>query len=255
MYRTVIEKLTDLFSMFEFPGYLHSDQGACFMLYELKSWLHNMGIPTSKSTRYNPQGNGQVETFKSHYLANCAASIANQKFTTFSLAICFTRNFACNSFSFMHYNCTPHERMFMHTRKSFNGTGISLPSWVKPGPVYVKRHNRTKNDLLVEEAELIEANPHYAHVRLGEGKEISFSLRDLAPNPKSLIEQSSVTENKDSADETVNRDFESQSDLTNEMSADRDSVEASVESSTQKTSFQENTNLHRSSPSYRQIWK
>ena len=72
-------------------------------------------------------------------------------------------------------------------------------------------------------------------------------MRDLAPNPKSLIEQSSVTENKDSADETVNRDFESQSDLTNEMPADRNSVEASVESSTQKTSFQENTNLRRSS--------
>ena len=142
-------------------------------------------------------------------------------------------------------NCTPHERMFMHTRKSFNG--ISLPSWVKPGPVYVKRHNRTKNDLLVEEAELIKANPHYAHVRLGDGKEISVSLRDLAPNPKSLIEQSSFTENKDSADKTVNRDFESQSDLTNKMPADRDSVEASVESSTQKTSFQENTNLRRSS--------
>ena len=31
------------------------------------------------------------------------------------------------------------------------------------------------------------------------------------------------------------------------MPADRDSVEASVESSTQKTSFQENTNLRRSS--------
>ena len=80
---TVIEKLTDLFRMFGFPGYLHSDQGACFMSYELKSWRHSMGIPTSKSTRYNPQGNGQVRTFKSYYLANCAASIANQKLTTF----------------------------------------------------------------------------------------------------------------------------------------------------------------------------
>ena len=58
---TVIEKLTDLFSMFGFPGYLHSDQETCFMSYELKSWLYNMGIPTSKSTRYNSQGNGQVE--------------------------------------------------------------------------------------------------------------------------------------------------------------------------------------------------
>ena len=60
----------------------------------------------------------------------------------------------------------------------------------------------------MEEAELIEANPHYAHVRLEDDKEISVSLRDLAPNPKSLIEQSSVTENKDSADERVNRNFE-----------------------------------------------
>ena len=63
----------------------------------------------------------------------------------------------------------------------------------------------TKNNLLVEEAELIEANPHYAHVRLGNGKEISFSLRDLAPNPKSLIEQSSVTENKECVHECINR--------------------------------------------------
>ena len=89
-------------------------------------------------------------------------------------------------------NCTPHERMFLHTRKTFNG--VSLPSWVKPGPVYIKRHNRNKNDLLVEEAELIEANPHYAHVRLENGREISVSLRDLAPNPRSLNDQNSVNE-------------------------------------------------------------
>ena len=78
-------------------------------------------------------------------------------------------------------NCTPHERMFSHSRKSFNG--VSLPSWVKPGPVYVKCHVRNKNDQLVEEAELIEANPHYAHVKLNDGREINVSLRDLARNP------------------------------------------------------------------------
>ena len=54
--------------------------------------------------------------------------------------------------------CTPHERMFCHDRKSFNG--VSLPSWLKPGPIYVKNHNRNaKSNLLVEEAELLEANP------------------------------------------------------------------------------------------------
>ena len=36
--------------------------------------------------------------------------------------------------------------------------------------------------LLVEEVELFEANPHYAHVRLEDGREITVSLRDLAQN-------------------------------------------------------------------------
>ena len=76
--------------------------------------------------------------------------------------------------------------MFLHTRKSFNG--VSLPSWVKPGPVFVKHHCRNKTDLLVEEADLLEANPQYAHVRLEDGREISVSLRDLAPSPRSLNE-------------------------------------------------------------------
>ena len=78
-------------------------------------------------------------------------------------------------------NCTPHERMFSHSQKVFNG--VSLPSWVKPGSVYVKCHLRNKNDPLVVEAELIEANPHYAHVKLNDGREINVSLRDLARNP------------------------------------------------------------------------
>ena len=39
-------------------------------------------------------------------------------------------------------NCTPHPRMFCHDRKSFNS--VSLPSWVKPGPIYVKNHNRNQ---------------------------------------------------------------------------------------------------------------
>ena len=78
-------------------------------------------------------------------------------------------------------NCTPHERMFSHTRKSFND--VSLPFWVRPGPVYVKCHVRNKNDPLVEEAELIEANLQYAHVKLNDGREINVSLRDLARNP------------------------------------------------------------------------
>ena len=67
--------------------------------------------------------------------------------------------------------------MFCHDKKSFNG--VSLPSWVKPGPIYVKNHNRNdKFDLLVEEAKLLQANPQYAYEKLEDGREIRVSLRD-----------------------------------------------------------------------------
>ena len=80
--------------------------------------------------------------------------------------------------------------MFLLTRKKFNG--LSLPSWVKPGPIYLKCHYHNKNNLLVEETELIKANPHYAHVRLENGREICVPLRDLAPNSRSLNQKNAV---------------------------------------------------------------
>ena len=60
---TIIEKVCNLFSLFRFPGYVHTDQGSNFMSSELKEWLHGKGIPTSRSTRYNLKGNSQVERF------------------------------------------------------------------------------------------------------------------------------------------------------------------------------------------------
>ena len=184
---TVIEKLTDLFSMFGFPGYLHSDQGSNFMSYEFKSWLHNLGIPTSRSSRYNPRGNGQVERLNRTLWQTILLALRTKKLPqthweyVLPDVLHSIRSLLCTA-----TNCTPHERMFLHSRKSFNG--VSLPAWVKPGPVYVKSHTRSKNGLLVEEAELLEANPQYAHVRLDDGREIPVSLRDLAPNPRSFDE-------------------------------------------------------------------
>ena len=78
-------------------------------------------------------------------------------------------------------NATPHERLFNYNRRTSNG--CSLPAWLtKPGPILLKRHVRaSKYDALVEEAELLEANPNYAHVKLKSGVEKTVSLRDLAP--------------------------------------------------------------------------
>ena len=77
-------------------------------------------------------------------------------------------------------NETPHERIFNFPRKSTSGS--SVPSWLaQPGPVLVKKHVRNKTDPLVDEVELLHANPHYAFVRYPNGRETSVATKHLAP--------------------------------------------------------------------------
>ena len=78
-------------------------------------------------------------------------------------------------------NTTPHERFLTFNRRSTLGT--SVPSWLSsPGPVLLKRHVRTsKYDPLVDEVKLIQASPTHARVRLQNGREVTVSLRDVAP--------------------------------------------------------------------------
>ena len=155
------------------------------MSFELKSWLHNLSVPTSRTNRYNPAGNGQVERCNRTIWQAVLLTLRSKKFppTHWEYVLTDVTYFIlCDVFYVpLPINCTPHERMFLHTRKSFNG--VSLPSWVKPGPVYLKCHVRNENDPSVEAAELIEANTHYAHIRLNDGREINVLSRDLARNP------------------------------------------------------------------------
>ena len=60
---TVINCLCSLFSIFSLPSYVHSDRGSSFMSAELRQFLTNKGIACSRTTPYNPSGNGQVEKF------------------------------------------------------------------------------------------------------------------------------------------------------------------------------------------------
>ena len=48
-----------------------------------------------------------------------------------------------------------------------SSTGESLPTWLsEPGIVLLKQHIRkSKYEPLVDEVELLEANPNYAHIR------------------------------------------------------------------------------------------
>ena len=82
---------------------------------------------------------------------------------------------------------------------------MTMPTWLRPGPVYVKRHVRNKGDLLVDEAELIKANPQYAHVRFNNGRETTVSLCNLAPHPRQVNGDCNDL-NKTSIENTETRD-------------------------------------------------
>ena len=59
--KTIIHCLSQLFSIFGMPDMIHSDRATDFLSEELRKYLREKGIATSKTSRYHPQGNGQVE--------------------------------------------------------------------------------------------------------------------------------------------------------------------------------------------------
>lgn len=179
---TVIKCFNQLFSIFGMPAYIHSDRGAAFMSDELQRFLHDRGVATSRTTPYNPRGNGQVERlngtlWKAITLALRAQQLNISQWECVLLdALHSVRSLLCTA-----TNETPHERLFNFNRKST--TGISLPTWLSsPGPVLLKRTVRSsKYDPVMEEVELLNCNPQYAHVRFPDGREDTVSLRYLAP--------------------------------------------------------------------------
>ena len=57
---------------------------------------------------------------------------------------------------------------------------------MNPGGVLLRKYNRSsKNDPYVEEVELLQSNPQYAHIRYADGRESTVSVQDLAPTGSS----------------------------------------------------------------------
>ena len=179
---TIIKCFCQLFSLFGMPSYIHSDRGSSFMSYELKNFLHSKGIATSRTTSFNPKGNGQVERlngtlWKTVTLALKTKGLAISRWESVLLdSLHSVRSLLCTAI-----NETPHERLFRYNRKSTTGT--TLPQWLSsPGPVLLKRNVRaSKYEPLVDTVELLDCNPLYAHVKLPDGKETTVSLHQLAP--------------------------------------------------------------------------
>ena len=80
--RTVIKHLSSLFSVFGMPAYIHSDRGTSFMSNDLKTLLHSKGIATSRTTAYNPTGNGQVERLNGTIWKSIMLALKSQNLST-----------------------------------------------------------------------------------------------------------------------------------------------------------------------------
>ena len=140
---TVNYCLTQLFSIFGTCAFIHSDRWSSFQSYELKSWLLSHGVATSQTTSYNPRGNGQCEKYNDIIWKAILGASKSRKLPVTHWELVMTdalhsiRSLLCSSI-----NCTPHERMFRHTRRSVSG--MSLPSWLKPGTFMLNDMSATK---------------------------------------------------------------------------------------------------------------
>lgn len=185
----VIKCLKDLFTTYGVPQYIHSDRGTAFISNELRNYLITNGIACSRTTPYNPQGNGQVERLNGTLWKTIKLCLKTRNLETASweqvlpFALHSIRSLLCTA-----TNATPHELFFRHTRRTVNGE--SMPTWLlESGPILMRKNHRTsKYDPEVEEVELLEGNPLYSHVRLPDGRETTVSNRQLAPLPLPPLE-------------------------------------------------------------------
>ena len=199
---TVIQCLSQLFCLFGFPSCVHSDRGSAFISREVKEYLNIRGVSTTTSTPYHPTGNAQCERINQTVWRTLQLILKSHRQPTSSWetllpeALHAVRSLLCTA-----TNCTPHERFLGFPRRSM--IGKSLPSWlIQPGPILLRRFVRNKNEPLVDEVDLIEANPSFAKIRYPNGRESTVSVNDLAPCPPSpvenVIENQQVTQNSSS---------------------------------------------------------
>lgn len=179
---TVIKCLESVFGLCGMPNFIHSDRGTSFMSKDLKSYLLQKGVASSRTTPYHSTGNAQCERYNGVIWSAIRLKLASSDLpdelweTVLTDALHSIRSLLCTA-----TNTTPHERFFNFQRRSTHGS--SLPAWLSsPGPVLLRRFVRnSKYDPAADEVELIDCNPTYAAVKYPDGRESNVSVRDLAP--------------------------------------------------------------------------
>ena len=185
-----------MFSLCGTPGYIHSDRGSSFISREIKEYLSQKGIATSRTTPYHPTGNAQCEQYNGIVWKSVRLALKTHSFPDSHWEMVLPDALhSIRSLLSTSINTTPHERLFGFQRRSSCGT--SLPSWLSaPGPVMLRRFVRhTNNDPLVDEVHLMDINPSYAHIRYPDGRESTVSIKDLSacPAPPIAVDRRDTT--------------------------------------------------------------
>ena len=131
---TVIKCLDQIFTLCGMPSYIHSDRGTSFLSQELKEYLSQRGIATTKSTPYHPICNGQVERYNGIICKTVRLSLKSQNLPDSQWEVVHPGALhSIRSLLSTSTNTTPHERFFNFQRHSSCGT--SMHSWLhSPGP-------------------------------------------------------------------------------------------------------------------------
>ena len=116
---TVTQCLDQIFTLCGTAGFIHSDNGPCFVSQEFKTYLRRRGISSSKSSIYHPVGNGQAErtvqtVWKTIQLAMKEANLSLMQWeAVLADSLHSIRSLLCTA-----TNVTPHERFFGFQRRS-----------------------------------------------------------------------------------------------------------------------------------------
>ena len=192
------------------PNFVHSDRGASFKSQELNQHLTGKGV----ATPITPLGLVSV---------NAAMALSGNPFSwSWNLVVQLNNigNSPCQMLSTQldhsyHLQLTP---PIMSASLSTHGN--SFPSWLmSPGPVLLRRFVRScKNDPLVDQVELLDANPTYANIRYSNGR--TLSIRDLAPSPRSKFISNSNQDPHDKGTASFHKQDLLSSDETNQAIAE-----------------------------------
>jgi hypothetical protein len=148
----------------------------------VKQFLLSKNVSSSRTTPYNPQGNGQYERYNGIIWQAISLALKSRNLSVSNWQIVLPDALHCiRSLLCTVTNCTPHERFLSFPRRSVSGP--SLPNWLtKPGQKLLLRNfvKNSKFDSKVRIVELVQANSSYARIKI-DGRESTVSLRDLAP--------------------------------------------------------------------------